>query len=72
MACVSGTGKPLGSSTAFTRTFGSLSGGHHGVGPSSWGGAAVIMLSGYALLGGYAIDLSLETNAVSTNDATNL
>jgi len=30
------------------------------------------MLSGYALLGGYAIDLSLETNAVSTNDATNL
>src|SRR5213080_3898587 len=31
MACVSGTGKPLGSSTAFTRTCGSLSGGHHGV-----------------------------------------
>jgi len=37
MACVSGTGKPLGSSPAFTRTFWSLSGGHHG--------RAVIMLT---------------------------
>src|SRR5438045_3823000 len=32
MVCVSGTGKPLGSSPAFTRTFWSLSGGHHGRG----------------------------------------
>ena len=30
MACVSGTGKPLGSSTAFTRTCGSLSDGWEG------------------------------------------
>src|SRR5437870_4446704 len=43
--CVSGLGKPLGSSTASTRTSWSLSGGHHGGMRSSWWDA-VIMVGG--------------------------